>query len=83
MTLNKKAFENIVGKGTNAGNQHFLLFHNVFYPVRRKIYPIGERNHHFINTCYAVYKAFDLDPSKFLSSGKVLICDDSHDINQS
>ena len=22
----KKAFENIVGKGENAGNQHFLLF---------------------------------------------------------
>ena len=26
MTLEKKAFENIVGKGEYAGNQHFLLF---------------------------------------------------------
>ena len=25
-TVRKKAFENIVGKGENAGNQHFLLF---------------------------------------------------------
>ena len=26
MTLRKKPFENIVGKGGNAGNQHFLPF---------------------------------------------------------
>ena len=26
MTLKKKPFENIVGKGENADNQHFLLF---------------------------------------------------------
>ena len=26
MTIRKKALENIVGKGENAGNQHFLLF---------------------------------------------------------
>ena len=26
MTLSKKAIENILGKGENAGNQHFLLF---------------------------------------------------------
>ena len=25
-TLKKQVFENIVGKGENAGNQHFLLF---------------------------------------------------------
>ena len=30
----KKPFDNIVGKGENAGNQHFLPFsHNVFYPT--------------------------------------------------
>ena len=28
--LNKKAVENIVGKGENAGNQHFLLFPRAF-----------------------------------------------------
>ena len=30
MTLGKKTFENIVGKGENAGNQHFLLFPHCF-----------------------------------------------------
>ena len=30
MTLGKKPFENIVGKGENAGNQHFLLFLQCF-----------------------------------------------------
>ena len=29
-TLRKKAFENIVGKGEYAGNQHFLLFPTMF-----------------------------------------------------
>ena len=28
--LEKKAFENIVGKGENTGNQHFLLFQQCF-----------------------------------------------------
>ena len=31
-TLQNKAFENIVGKGENAGNQHFLLFPQCFLP---------------------------------------------------
>ena len=30
MTLRKKAPESIVGKGDNAGNQHFLLFPQCF-----------------------------------------------------
>ena len=30
MTLKKKALENTVGKGENAGNQHFLLFPQYF-----------------------------------------------------
>ena len=29
----KKAFENIVGKGENASNQHFRLFQQYFLPV--------------------------------------------------
>ena len=32
---NKRAFENIVGKGENAGNQHFLLFPQCFLPYHR------------------------------------------------
>ena len=35
--LYKKSFKNIVGKGENAGNQHFFSFsHNVFYPFQNK-----------------------------------------------
>ena len=30
MTKKEKAFENIVGKEENAGNQHFLLFPTMF-----------------------------------------------------
>ena len=33
-TLRKKSFENIVGKGENAGNQHFLLFPQCFLPCQ-------------------------------------------------
>ena len=28
-------FENIVGKGKKFGNQHFLLFHNVSFPMKK------------------------------------------------
>ena len=34
MTLEEMAFENIVGKGENAGNQHFLLFPKCFLTVQ-------------------------------------------------
>ena len=39
LTLNdpgKDAFENIVGKGENAGNQHFLLFPQCFLPFLKQ-----------------------------------------------
>ena len=35
----KEAFENIVGRGENAGHQHFLLFPQCFLPYERKIAP--------------------------------------------
>ena len=37
MTLNQKAFENIVGEGENAGNQHFFHFPYCFYCIRENI----------------------------------------------
>ena len=37
MTLKKKPFKNIVGKGVNAGNQHFLLFPQCFLPFPKQI----------------------------------------------
>ena len=40
--LGKKPFENIVGKGENAGNQHFLLFLQCFLP-----FPLWISNFHF------------------------------------
>ena len=35
-TLREKNLENIVGKGENAGNQHFLLFPQCFLPDKRQ-----------------------------------------------
>ena len=32
----KEAFENIMGKGENAGNQHFLLFPQCFLSYQRQ-----------------------------------------------
>ena len=37
MIMSKKAFENIVGKGEHAGNQHVLLFPQSFLPFSNQI----------------------------------------------
>ena len=37
MAMKKKLLENIVGKGENAGNQHFLLFPQCFLPITKRI----------------------------------------------
>ena len=37
LTLRKKPYENIVGKGENAGNQHFLFFPQCFLPIPKRI----------------------------------------------
>ena len=36
-TPEEKTFENIVGKGENAGDQHFPFFHSVFSPMKDKL----------------------------------------------
>ena len=36
-TLNDKAFENIVGKGENTGNQQFFLFPQFFLPYPKQV----------------------------------------------
>ena len=33
----ERPFENIAGKGGNAGNQHFLLFPQSFIPYERQV----------------------------------------------
>ena len=37
MAPTEKPFENIEGKGENAGNQHFLLFPQCFLPLLKQI----------------------------------------------
>ena len=34
-TVKQRTFENIVGKGANAGDQHFLLFSQCFLPYQK------------------------------------------------
>ena len=64
--LKKRPFENIVGKGENAGNQHFLLFPQFFHPSQKEF------------LCFLVTfkllsaNAFNLDQSKILVFGKGL-----------
>ena len=63
MTLKEKAFENTVGKGGNAGNQHFLHFLQCFLPYQREII--------FSATIIlSSANAFNLDQSKVLPFGK-------------
>ena len=39
MTLNKKRFEIIVGKGENAGDQYLYLFPQYIQPYQRHSFP--------------------------------------------
>ena len=63
MSKIEKPFENM-GKGENAGNQHFLLFsHNVFYPQKA--------NFKFsVTFILSAARAFNLDQSKILLFSK-------------
>ena len=65
-TLTQEPLENIVGKGENAGNQHFLLFLQCF---RSCVRPIGCFEQHLI---FRLQNAFNLEKSKILSSGNAL-----------
>ena len=61
MTLRKTLFENIVGKGENADNQHFLLFSQCFLPCWKPIFE-------FCLICLSA-SAFNLDQYKILLFG--------------
>ena len=52
MTLRKKPFEYIMGKGKNAGYLHFTPFPTVFSTLTK------DSNHHFNNIQYVVCKCF-------------------------
>ena len=61
MTLGKKPFENIVGKGENAGDQHFLHFPQCFSTISKtKI--------KYFN--FVVFKCSQFGPVKILSFSK-------------
>ena len=65
-TLGWETFENILGKGENAGNQHFLPFPKYFLHFQKQ-------NSNFSVTIILLSaKAFNLDHSKILSFGKEL-----------
>ena len=66
MTLGKKPFRNIVGKGENDGNQHaFSYFSKTFSnPSKTKIINLG-------NSMFLSANAFSLNQSRILLFGKV------------
>ena len=63
MTFKERPFENIVRKGVNAGNQHFLLFPKCFLPFPKQILIFESR-------FFLSGNAFDLDQSENLLFGK-------------
>ena len=65
MTLKQRAFESIVGRVENAGNQHFLLFPQCFLPFPNQI-------SNFHPPILLSANAFNLDQSKILSTGNGL-----------
>ena len=66
-TFRKKTSEDIVGKGENAGNQHFLLFPQCFQPFQTQISIFQP-----LFFCPSA-NAFNLNQSKNMSFGKELI----------
>ena len=67
MTLKKKTFENIVGQGENAGNQHFLLFPHSFSTLPKTNFSFS------VTFSWSSASAFALDQSKILSFDKEVI----------
>ena len=75
MTLRKKPFENIVGKGENAGKQHFLLCQQCFLPIPNlPIYPCFlpiPNQITIFQSHLSSANAFNLDQSKIVMFGRV------------
>ena len=63
-TLRMKPLENIMGKGENAGNQHFLLFPTMFYSLSKIEITI------YVPFDLSSAKALNLVQSENLSFGK-------------
>ena len=58
MTKRKKAQENIVGKGENAGNKHFLLFSQCFLSFPKQF-------HSFFLTTFILFSTNNLNLDHF------------------
>ena len=67
MTLNKNPLENIVGKGENAGDQHFLRFPQCSLPIPTRISV-------FKLQLFCRLQMLSILTSLFLLFGKELIC---------
>ena len=66
MPLEKKAFENMVGKGENAGNEHFLLFSTMFSALP------GTNFNFWVTIILSSANFLNLDYFQILSFGKEL-----------
>ena len=73
MTLGKKPFKNIVGKGEKAGNQHFSPFTTMFSKL------LTTNFNFLVTSTMSSANAFNFEQAKILSVGKELmhLCDDT------
>ena len=72
-TLTKRPFENIVGKGENAGNQHFSFSYYVFYSSNNKIHCMSHIYFCCLQASVSVYFTSFIYPVKTTSSTRVQI----------
>ena len=72
-TLSKNPFQNIAGKGENAGDQHFLFFRNCFQPYPSNHSSLSKYTIIILaNFILSSANAFNLDQSRILLFGKEL-----------
>ena len=71
-SLAEKAYKNIMGKGENASNQHFLLSQNVlhFLLSHNVFYPSNSNVNFLASLILLSANALNLDLSKILSFGE-------------
>ena len=68
MTRRKKPFENIVGKGENAGNHYFLLFPQCILPYQKQKSSFELQNNKVLDSFKL--KEFADDNSRFEEYGR-------------
>ena len=58
-TLKKEPFENIVGKGENAGNQYFLLFPTMFSTIPKTNLNFFSNINFMLSKCFQIAPVFN------------------------